>query len=497
VTSLFATAPATSDRDEPVARPSANRVFLGSALAGCCGMLLIALGALQPHSPFTSDVRGSWPLQLTSAPLGGTWVGLLLVYSGIVLLLGAWYCVGVSGRQRPLRHLAVVFAAWVAPLLVVPPLFSRDVYAYAALGQLTARGVNPYSHSPASDPRSSLLPFVDPLWRHAHAPYGPLFMDVGRAIASLAGNSVFVAVEGYRLVALAGVVLVAASVPVIARSVGCRPATAFALAVLNPLVLLGLVGGAHNDAVMLGLLVAGIALSLRRHAVTGIVLCALAAEVKIPGLIGVVFIGWAWPGPGSPRGRRLQRVSLALLIAAVVMVAVSEVSGLGWGWLSNLSDPGTVVSWLDPATALGLTTWHALQLVGIGGPVHPVVVAWRGIALAVAGLVTVTMLVRSDRYGLPKSLAVSLLAIVFLGPIVWPWYETWGLVFLAFVPRPWARRLLLLLTAVGCFATIPSGVNLTWDQTVVVTVIVGTLAAASLLSVLGARRYLRKAGAPP
>jgi predicted lysophospholipase L1 biosynthesis ABC-type transport system permease subunit len=39
--------------------------------------------------------------------------------------------------------------------------------------------------------------------------------------------------------------------------------------------------------------------------------------------------------------------------------------------------------------------------------------------------------------------------------------------------------------------------NLTWDQTVVVTVIVGTLAAASLLSVLGARRYLRKAGAPP
>ena len=40
---------------------------------------------------------------------------------------------------------------------------------------------------------------------------------------------------------------------------------AFGLAVLNPAVLLVLLGGAHNDALMLGLLVAGCALARRHH----------------------------------------------------------------------------------------------------------------------------------------------------------------------------------------------------------------------------------------
>jgi hypothetical protein len=476
---------------------SPSRLFLGSAGAGCAGVALIALGVLSVGSPFTSDVPGSWPFALSSAPLSHQWVGLLLVYAGIVLLLGAWYCLCLGSAERPLRHLYGVLAAWVAPLLVIPPLFSRDVYAYGALGQLTARGVNPYRHSPAALRPPSFLHLVDPLWRQAHAPYGPLFMDIGRGVASASGQSVVAAVGGYRLVALAGVLLIAASVPTIARSVGAAPSSAFVLAVLNPLVLLYLIGGAHNDALMLGLLVAGVALATARHPVLGILLCALAAEVKVPGLIGVVFIGWAWAGRGAAPVRRLQFVAAAVLIGGAAMVVVSEASGLGWGWLSNLSDPGTVISWLDPATAVGLATTHALHLVGVHAQVHPVVVVWRVIALVVAGAITVTMLLRTDRYGLPKALGLSLLAIVFLGPIVWPWYETWGLVFLAFVSRPWARRAPLVLTAAGCFATVPAHVTLTSGEVVVVVAVLAVLAAVVLRSALGARRWtLASAGAP-
>jgi hypothetical protein len=297
-----------------------------------------------------------------------------------------------------------------------------------------------------------------------------------------------VAVEGYRLVALAGVLLIAASVPVIARSVGVAASPAFVLAVLNPLVLLYLVGGAHNDALMLGLLVAGVALATARHPVIGILLCALAAEVKIPGLIGVVFIGWAWAGGGAAPLRRLKFVAAAVLIGGAAMVVVSEASGLGWGWLSNLSDPGTVISWLDPATAAGLVTTHALHLIGVTAQVHPVVVVWRIIALVLAGTITLTMLIRSDRYGLPKALGISLLAIVFLGPIVWPWYETWGLVFLAFVAQLWARRLLLVLTAVGCFATVPAHVTLTAGEVLLLVAVLALLAVMVLRSALGVRR---------
>jgi hypothetical protein len=496
VNGLDAVAVTSALQDGDVGR-SPGRGWLSSAAAGFVGMVLITLGVLSAGSPFTSDIAGSWPFQLSAAPFGHQWVGMLLVYAGIVLLLGAWYCLSIGRADRPLRHLYGVLAAWVAPLLAIPPLFSRDVYAYAALGQLTARGVNPYRHSPAALHDPSFLHFVDPLWRQAHAPYGPLFMDIGRAVASASGNSIFVAVEGYRLVALAGVLLIAASVPTIARSVGVAPSPAFVLAVLNPLVLLYLVGGAHNDALMLGLLVAGVAMATARHPVLGIVLCALAAEVKIPGLIGVVFIGWAWAGSGAAPLRRLKFVAAAVLIGGAAMVVVSEASGLGWGWLSNLSDPGTVVSWLDPATAAGLATTHVLHLVGVTAQVHPVVVVWRIIALALAGVITLVMLVRSDRDGLPKSLGVSLLAIVFLGPIVWPWYETWGIVFLVFVARPWARRLLIVLTAVGCVATVPSHVTLTAGEVLVGAVVLAALTAAVLRGVLGARHQELASAGPP
>jgi hypothetical protein len=474
-------------------RSASSRFFLTSASAGCAGIVLITLGALQSGSPFTTDGPGSWPFRFTTSPFSDQWFGILMVYSGIVVLLGAWYCLGTCCLGRPLRPLYAVFAAWVAPLFFVPPLFSRDVYAYAALGQLTARGVNPYAHSPASLRGPSFLRLVDPLWQHAHAPYGPLFMDLGRAISPVAGNSVVAAVEGYRLIALIGVLLIAASVPTIARSVGRQPQSAFVLAVLNPLVLLYLIGGAHNDALMLGLLVAGVAAATLRHPVVGILLCALAAEVKIPGLIGVVFIGWAWAGQGAAPARRLKFVTLSVLIAGAAMVAVSEASGLGWGWLSNLSDPGTVISWLDPATAVGLATSHLLGLVGFAGHVHPIVVVCRSIGLVVAGVITVLMLARSDRDGLPKALAVSLLAVVFLGPIVWPWYETWGIVFLAFVSSSWARRLLTLLTAVGCVATIPAHGHFTAGEVAVTIVVLGALTLLAVASAVGARRQWRMA----
>jgi hypothetical protein len=430
-------------------------MFVGSAVMGFVGLALIALGALQPKSPFTSAVPGSWPFHFSVSSVGQGG-GTLLVYSGIVVLLAAWYLMGISSAERPLHHLYVVLAAWCVPLFAMPPLFSRDVYAYAALGQLTSRGSNPYTYSPASLRAPSYLRFVDPLWRHAHAPYGPLFMDLGRGISTLAGQSVVTTIESYRLVSLVGLLLIAVSVPVLARSTGRQPSAAFILAVLNPMVLLYLVGGAHNDALMLGLLVAGVAVSIQGLPAFGIVVCALAAEVKIPGLIGVVFIGWTWGGQGSSYARRCKYLVGAILIAGVTMAVISELSGLGWGWLSSLSDPGTVISWLDPATALGLATSHVLGAVGVAHHVHPVIVATRAVGLVAAGLFTVIMMIRSDRYGLPKALGLSLLAIVILGPIVWPWYEAWGIVFLAFVVDRWARRLVLVVSAVACFATAPT-----------------------------------------
>ncbi len=59
--------------------------------------------------------------------------------------------------RRALAGLTGVFALWVSPLLVAPPLFSRDAYTYGAEGELVSRGINPYTHGLQALGRSTFL----------------------------------------------------------------------------------------------------------------------------------------------------------------------------------------------------------------------------------------------------------------------------------------------------------------------------------------------------
>ena len=77
--------------------------------------------------------------------------------------------------------------------------------------------------------------------------------------------------------------LIAWCVPRLARLYHRDGAELFTLMVLNPVTLLHLIGGAHNDALMLGLLVAGLTAAKEKRPIVGIVLCALATAIKAPG----------------------------------------------------------------------------------------------------------------------------------------------------------------------------------------------------------------------
>jgi hypothetical protein len=410
----------------------------------------------------------------------------MLVYLGIVLMLGSWFETVRTLRRQPnipLGKVIAVLAAWGAPVLLMPPLFSRDAYSYAAQGEMVRQGINPYLHGPSTLGRGPFLNLVDPLWRQAPAPYGPGWERLSGWIVDLSRRDVLTAVLGFRVLALIGVALIAFGIPVLARSVGRSSTVAFALAVLNPLVLLVLLGGTHNDALMLGLLVAGCAVARRNHVFIGLVLVALAAEVKSPALIGAAFIGWWWSQAESSWRQRLPRVAGAVLIAAGLMAAVSAISGLGWHWLTGLSNPGVVVSWIDPATAVGLTLSHMGSLLGAGGHAVAFVQGSRAAGLALAAVISVGLVLRSDRVGELEALGWSLLAFVVLGPVIWPWYETWGFVFLAAVAERWTLRLLLFLSALACFADVPTSSALVGADPVLTVVCWGCLVGVIALYV--------------
>ena len=66
------------------------------------------------------------------------------------------------------------------------------------------------------------------------------------------------------------------------------------------------------------------------------------------------------------------------------MGALSIVTGLGWSWVLNLATPGTVRSWVAPATGAGIFLTDLAHLVGIGVPLHTMLSVTRVLGLATA-----------------------------------------------------------------------------------------------------------------
>lgn len=259
--------PALAPLGPPATRRSLRSTSLGvCGIVGFLGSACVLLGVAQAGSPFSVRAAGAWFFATSGGsrrPTSTGFLGVMLVYAGIVLMLGAWFELVRTVRRQPsipMARLVAILVAWVAPVLVMPPVFSRDVYSYAAQGEMVQRGLNPYARTPSALRGGRFLDLVDPLWRHVPAPYGPAWERFSGAIVALSHHDVWLAAAGFRLVALAGLGLIAWAVPSLARSIGRPGSVAFALAALNPVVLLVLVGGAHNDALMLGLLVAGCAL---------------------------------------------------------------------------------------------------------------------------------------------------------------------------------------------------------------------------------------------
>ena len=368
---------------------SIARLMAVPAACGLVSSVAITWGASLPSSPFTwktcsGVVSGSvtvchpWffgippPQVVTTSPLPADknlFIGLVAVYGGMVLMMQAWIAlVRIARRHKglPVRAFAAVFAAWTAPLLVVAPLFSRDAYSYAAQGEMMSRGISPYLFGPGMIGVNAFSGLVDKLWADVTSPYGPVFLWLAGVNATVVRHNELLAVVGFRVLALVGVVMIAVFVPRLARSYGRDPSLAFVLAVLNPLVLLHLVAGAHNDALMLGFLLAGLSVARDGRPALGVLLCTIGAMVKVPAFIGVVYIGWEWLGDDVPWRSRVRPTLTATAMALAVMAAVSEMVGLGWGWVSALENPGNVLSWLDPPTAMGLASAKVVELFGLG-----------------------------------------------------------------------------------------------------------------------------------
>jgi alpha-1,6-mannosyltransferase len=438
------------------------------AVLGFFALSSVVAGASFTNSPFKLDMANTWFFGEPTSGSGGPnvtkyIVSVVLVWGGLLLLMRVWLRLAEVMKLHvgaPLKKLWWIFGLWSVPMIVAPPLFSRDVFSYAAQGEMTAHNISPYLYGPYTmGPASNsyTLP-VDPLWSNTPAPYGPGFLSIDGFIDKITFHHELWTVVGLRLLEVFAVILIGYGVTLLAKGLHRDPGEAFVLAAMNPLVLLTLIGGAHNDALMTGFLVVGLALAVQRHPVWALFFVALAASIKAPAAIGLAFVAWNWHGPEATLKQRIRPFVIGGVVTAAVLGATTLAAGFGFSWIDNLLSNGTVRSWAAPATGAGMAITNIAHALGAHGvELGSVLSVTRFLGLLTAVLLTLWLLWHSDQRGWVRYLGVALLLFVILGPVVQPWYLAWGIVVLAASYKGRQHFWLLLLTITGPFIGMPGG----------------------------------------
>lgn len=407
---------------------------------GLTGSVLVLVGGLVVSTlPDSTPILRSGTLEAVRGSEAGRMVGLVVVLLGLGLLAAAWlslcrYAALATGDEREdalhlVRHAAVV---WSAPLVLAPPLFSRDGWSYAAQGMLTHLGVSPYEHGP-SVLHGPIVEAVDPMWMHTVTPYGPLPLAFGDLAARQTGNPWMLAIA-HRGLALVGLLLLAWAVPRLAAWTGVNPALASGLVIASPLMLANGVGGLHNDLLMVGLMAAALLVATERGWLAGAVIGGLAAAVKAPG--GLVCIGVALVTlpVAAGLGDRLRRTLGVGVVSVGVLVALGAVSGLGIGWVHALTVPGTVNTPLSLTTLVGGALDWVAKVLGLGLAPATFLDLVRNLGLlATLGFAGWVALRWPTGRGAGALLAVTATVgvTVALSPVVHIWYFLWVVPFIA------------------------------------------------------------------
>lgn len=462
-------------------------------------IILSALGsvAMSVASWWVAGLPTGWQ---TSAPMFG------LFYLGLAIALVCWLLLGrlllvqsstttQTGQVRTAVLRRFVLAS-CAPLLCAAP-FGRDLWAYAAQGNLVRHGIDPYTHGPSAVPGI----FTDQMsqrWIDSSVPYGPLWLRLSHAAVTVCGEHPWIAALLMRLPAALGILLWLWALPRLADRLGGRLIPALWLGLASPLTIVLGFGGGHNDLLMIGLILAGLALAtgpLLRHLAIGAAVIGLALLVKSPAAIAVAFAVPFWLHANGIRAtvRPVVRACLVAIAGAGACVGVLTVAcGLGAGWTSQVNADAPWLSWLSLPTGLVILG----RLVTASSPFRVLdgtVKVARSIGEAFTVAICAALWFLALRRAPVACLTLALGAAAVLAPAVQPWYYCWALALAGLVVSS-RRAILALATASVAFPIMimPSGSGMESDVRVV-PVLLGSFALVWLALGCG---VWRRVGSP-
>ncbi|MGY4543230.1 alpha-1,6-mannosyltransferase [Arthrobacter sp. UYNi723] len=415
---------ATSVIPEPAAADVDNA--RSSILAGFVGSVLMVFGSLGVGwlAPVSELRRVPIFIWMRTEAIGVA-LAIVLVAVGGMLLVRSWLRLGQRVRVwGPAARKATLqaIAAWGLPLMFTVPLFSRDVYAYIGQGRLMVEGFNPYENGISALSNYFQLG-ADKQWTEAPVPYGQLFLWIEQFVVWSTNVQPEASVMLFRLVALFGVVLCVIYVPKLAELHGVNPHRALWLTAANPLFLTNFIASVHNDALMIGLALAGLYYAATRRVVLGIVLVTLSIAVKPITIVFLPFIGLIWAGKNAGWPRKFLFWGLTGGLSLTILYGLSLVNGFGFGWINGLSAPGSLFIWYAPVGLVGLVVASVSNAFGLDGWTLADWVFDAGKILAVG--IVAFQIFRGEHERLIRRLTLGFAAIVVLAPMIQAWYVVW------------------------------------------------------------------------
>jgi alpha-1,6-mannosyltransferase len=253
---------------------------------------------------------------------------------GVLCVCGALFVATlIVARRRRFSGTDLALATAIALLFVLaaPSALDNDVQSYLFYGRIAAiHRQNPMVLSPrafAGDPYYGGL-----VWRDVPSVYGPVWLFVCTAIAFVARSGALYLVLFRALAAACHAAvgwLLWRLVPVERPNERWQ---ATALWLLNPLCLIDLVAGAHNEGFALALLMLGLAVGLhgtrRQSVLAAMAVLALAVNTKVSALPAVAVIG-AFFVRRTPLSRAAQAV-LAAELAGIALAVTALVHAPFW-----------------------------------------------------------------------------------------------------------------------------------------------------------------------
>lgn len=405
------------------------------------GLGAVAARVLAAHHPAALAVDFRQPLVVVTN-WGAYGTAAFAILAASVVLCAAWLVAEVrrmraDARANDLGPILIAAVVGIVFALAWPFVFSSDLYAYAAYGDLAMRGFDPYRLAPTTVHDA----FLDAARFQWSGPfpvdvYGPGMLAIARTVTAVTGD---LAIALSSLRALAIVAFLGSVIALHAALASCTPRrrfTATAAFALHPVVLWSVAEG-HNDA-FVALVASLAALALARgRIIVGALAVGLSPVFKATGAL-LVF-GLALAALARRSEHRSQRAFAALVVGGAIAAAF-------------------VIPPLLPALVHVGTKGHyapSLSLQGLVGPITALVVA------AVAAVVGAMRVLRCDWRGFAWIGIATLCAL----PNAYPWYALWLLPFAVAAGGTFPARALGLATICNLARYLPDAAGITDVET--------------------------------